>query len=65
MGLYKGLTTLLDEGRALGIIYLNLLTASDTLSHTTSLSLNRRDMDLTAGHRTAVLQHPHSFITKL
>lgn len=49
MGLYKDLTTLLDEGRALGITYLNLLTASDTLSHTTSLSLNQRDMEFTAG----------------
>lgn len=62
---YKGLTVLWDEGRAIGIIYMNLYPAFNTLSHTTSLSLNWRDTDLTAGCRTAVLQHPHSSITKL
>lgn len=59
---YKGLTRLQDEGRATGIIYMNLYTAFDTLSHTTPLPSNWRDTDLTGGCRTAVLQHPHSLL---
>ena len=45
---YDGVTELMDKERSADGIYPDFCKAFDT-SHTTSLSLNWRDMDLTAG----------------
>jgi len=45
---YYGITALVDKGRVINVIYLDL-SKTLTLSHTTSLSLKWRDMDLMEG----------------